>query len=252
LYKEFFPPIRGRFGLLPPENTTREILNAIRYISKTGCAWRELPHDFPPWPTCFRYFSLWKRQGLFEKHREALALRTRAYEGRPNPEAPTACIIDSQSVKTTEMGGPRGNDPGKKIVGRKRHILADILGLVLFVIVTSASVPDREAGEILLRKAKAKFPTLALVHVDSAYNDTFEDAAKELGIKVEKRKKPEGKGFQVIKWRWVVERTHGWVGRYRRLSKDYERTVESSQAWHDIAMARLMTRRLTGQTFSFR
>lgn len=190
--------------------------------------------------------------GLFEKHREALSLRTRQHEGRPNPEAPTACIIDSQSVKTTEMGGPRGKDVGKKVIGRKRHILTDVLGLVLFILITSAEVQDRDAGEILLRKAKAKFPTLELVHVDSAYNDTFDKVVEELGMRMERKKKPKGEGFQVIKWRWVVERTHGWAGRYRRLSKDYERTIESSQAWHDIAMARRMTRRLTGQTVSFR
>lgn len=254
LYEKFFPPIRGLFGIFPPKTTTREVINAVRYIEKTGCPWRDLPHDLPHHSTVFRYFKLWTRQGLFELHRESLTIPAREHGGRPNPSEPTACVLDSQSVKTTEMGGEEvGKDVGKKISsGRKRHVLTDILGIVLCINVTSASVQDRDAGEMLLRKAKAKFPTLELVHVDSAYNGTFDGAVEELGMKMQRKESEKGNGFQVIKWRWVVERTHAWMNWSRRLSKDYEKTIESSEGWYNIAFARRMTRRLTGQTASFR
>jgi putative transposase len=254
IYRLFFPELIGIPGVAEPKTTTREVLNAIRYIVRTGCQWINLPHDFPPTKTVGSHFYRWRKQGLFQKHREHEAIAARVAEGRST--TPTACAIDSQSVKTTEMAKPeeRGFDAGKKVKGRKRHILVDVLGILLAVLITPADVQDRDGGAALMRMAAVMYPTIRLAWVDSAYNgDVIAKASKDTGIAIEMKTKPEGEpGFVPIKKRWVVERTFGWMNRYRRLSKDYERTIESSQAWIDIAIGQLLSRRLHGPIVRFR
>ena len=251
IYQKVFPELTGIPGVSEPKTTTRELLNAIRYQERTGCQWRNLPHDLPPSSTVKSHYYEWLYKGLFEKFRQYVVKEVRTQEGRPNP--PTACAIDSQSVKTTEMGGPKGNDNGKKTKGRKRHILVDVLGLVLAVLITGADVQDRDGGAAVLRQAKVEYPTIKMAAVDNAYNGIFEDVCRDLEVKIEKKSKPEGTpGFVPIRIRWVVERTFGWINWYRRLSKDSERTIESSQARFDIAIGMTLTARLCGKKIRFR
>lgn len=246
LYEQVFPALRGIPGRWEAKWTTREILNAIRYQERTGCQWRYLPHDLPPWSTVKTYFYMWRNQGLFAKFREQVVLRARVDAGRQ--PTPTACAIDSQTIQSTEAGGPRGLDAGKKKKGRKRHLLVDILGLLLAILITSADVQDRVAGARLLRKAAVMYPTIQVAFVDTAYKgDVFESAARDTGIRIEISAKDKSiSGFVPVKKRWVVERTHGWMNRSRRLSKDYETTIASSTAWYEIATGRLLARRLAG------
>jgi len=241
IYQEIFPEHVGIPGVSEVKHSVREILNAIRYIERTGCQWRNLPHDLPPWGLVANYFSRWKRQGRFQALRELVVRKERERQGRS--PMPTAGIIDSQSVKSTEASPTRdrGFDKGKLVKGRKRHLLVDVLGCVLAVLITSASVQDRDGGAMLLTMAHAMYPTLTKVWVDSAYQGPqIEEVIASTGIDVEVKAREEGtKGFVPIKMRWVVERTFGWLYRARRLSKDYERTLTSSQAWIDLAMARI-------------
>lgn len=234
------PKRKGR----PRVHPLRELLNAIFYIVRSGCVWRMLPHDFPPWKTVYHYFRIWRKDGTWEQINAALRGEVRVAAGR-DPE-PSAGILDSQSVKTTETPGPRGYDAGKKVNGRKRHILVDTLGLLLMVVVHVASLQDRDGAKLVLEKIRGRFPRLQLIWADGAYAGKLVDWVKRVcHLVLEIVKRPAGvKGFQVLPRRWVAERTLGWLGRYRRLSKDYEALPESSEAMIYIAMIHLMVRRL--------
>jgi putative transposase len=240
-------------GMIPPEvgggrhrdTDMRAVVNGILYLVRSGCAWRMLPKDYPPWTTVYHYYRLWRKNGTLIGIHDALRRQVREAAGR-NPE-PSAGVIDSQSVKTTEAGGEHGYDAGKKVNGRKRHILVDTMGLVLMVVVHVASVQDRDGARLLLAKAKGLFTRLQLIWADGGYAGKLIAWVQETcGWVLEIIKRSDTvKGFKLLPRRWVVERTFGWFGRYRRLSKDYERLPESSEAMIYWAMTRLMARRLT-------
>lgn len=231
--------------LQEPLHHPREMLDAIRYRTRTGCAWRLLPRDFPPWQTVMKCKYRWTEDGTIERIHDALVRRVRVAEGR-NPE-PTAGVIDSQSVKSSGNGGPGGFDGGKKVNGRKRHILVDVLGLVLAVFITPANVQDRDGAIPVLMAAHAMYGTLKHVWADCAYNgEGIAKVEESTGLKVELVKHEEGhRGFAVLPRRWVVERTNAWFGRFRILNKEYERTLASSRADVLMGMTMLMLRRLT-------
>lgn len=233
-------------NLQEPKHTAREMFDAMRYRTRTGCAWRSLPHDFPPWCTVARRYYTWRNNGVFDRAHDALRESVRQQEGRASE--PTAGIVDSQSVKSTDVGGPGGFDAGKKVKGRKRHLLVDVLGLILVVLVTPASVQDRDGAAPVLREAHRAYPTLKHVWADSAYRGEVIDRVQgDTGINVEVVKRTDAmSGFVVLPRRWVVERTNGWLCKFRLLNKEYERTVESSRADILLAMTSVMLRRLGG------
>ncbi|MFI2763610.1 IS5 family transposase [Streptomyces echinatus] len=247
---------RGRaldFGR-PPEHDLREIMNAILYVDRTGVQWHYLPHDFPHWNTVHGYFANWQQEGVFAQLNGLLRRLLRQKEGRD--AEPSACVIDAQSVKTSTSvpASSQGIDAGKKIVGRKRSIITDTLGLLLAVLVTAAGVQDSAAGQRLLDQTAAAHPTIRKVWVDGGYRKHFLEHAATLGIDLEiVQRTPGTRGFTPIPKRWTVERTYGWLMLHRRLTRDYETLPERSEAMIHLAMTDLMARRLTGEnTISWR
>ena len=240
--------------LLPPPATAgrrekhprREIVNAILYVVRTGCAWRLLPREFPPWQTVFWYFKRWRADGSLDRVHDALRDQLRNADGR-DPMA-SAAIVDAQSVKGADTVGraTRGYDGGKKVNGRKRHIVVDTLGLLLVVLVTAASVQDRDGGARVLDRLRFRMPSVAMIWADGGYAGRLVGYARQvLKVLVDIVRKREGqRTFEVLPRRWVVERTLSWISRCRRLAHDYERLPEHSEAMVKWAMVGLMARRL--------
>jgi putative transposase len=214
----------------PREHSYRELLNGIFYLTKTACQWRNLPESFAPWGTVYHYFRIWKRNGLWVAIHTRLREQARQVEGRKRQ--PSAAIIDSQSVKSTETSDERGYDAGKKVNGRKRHILVDTIGLLLMVMVLPADIQDRDGAKQLLAAFFSRKTRRRVKHIwaDGGYTGTLLEWTRRL---------------KVLPRRWVVERTFGWLGRYRRLNRDYERQAETGETMVYLAMIRLMLKRLS-------
>lgn len=256
-------------GGRPRKHALRDVLDGIFYIDRGGNAWRMLPYEYPPWKTVYHYFRLWRLDGTWRCLQDELRRLTRVAAGRL-PE-PSAAILDSQSVRTSQRGGPRGYDGAKKISGRKRHLLVDTLGLPLLIKVTPANVGDREGGTTLLALAAQALPTIKHLFVDRGYLGKWTKWVQEVvGWQVQVVQRPgagtwsrgiwwpegeplpdwyferlkERKRFRVIPRRWVVERSFAWYSFHRRLVRDYEYLPETTEAFMQVAMTRLMVRRL--------
>lgn len=232
---------RGR-----PPIDRRRIIDAILYIAKCGCPWRYLPGDFPRWKTVYHVFRQWTAHHHWAALNDALRTLVRQAHGRRS--RPTAAILDSQTVKSANHGGSVGYDAGKRIKGRKRHLLVDTLGLILGVEITPANTPERDGAQLLLGRILVWFAWLRRLWVDGGYSGAaFAESVKELRPKLEVevvKRSDSARGFQILPRRWMVERTFGWLMFYRRLVRDYETTESSAQAWIYIAMIRIQLRRL--------
>jgi transposase len=249
LIEPVIPP--AKHGGRHREVNIREVVNGIMYILSTGCPWRYIPKDLPSKDTIYWYFSRWIKDGTLERIHQALYDKCRETMGRDNN--PTCAAIDSQSVKSGEKGGaqidPQGYDAGKKIKGKKRHILVDMCGFLLHVIVHPADIQDRDGGVFLLETLKDKLPLLKKIFADLGYRGPkFEQGVKkvrpDIQIEIVKRSDSE-KGFKVVPHRWVVERTFAWLNRCRRLAKDWENLARHALAFIQLASIRLMVRRIS-------
>jgi transposase len=241
------PALGGR----RPVISRRLLIDTILYVLVSGCAWRMVPHDLAPWNTAYRWFADRTADGTWARIHDVLRDRVRAADGR-DPQ-PSAAVLDSQSAKSSEGGEQIGYDAGKRVRGRKRHLLVDVLGLMLIGIVHSASVQDRAGARRVLTGVRAQFPLLGLVWVDGGYVNAVDAKLVDWGREQEGieivavPRNADVKGFQVLPHRWVVERTFAWISRCRRLARDYERKVAHAEAMIQVAMIRLMAARLAGE-----
>lgn len=241
-------------GGRPRKTDMREVANALFYLTREGCTWRALPHDFPPWKTVYNYFQWWTWDGTWQKMLDALREQVRLKAGRE--PTPSVAALDSQSLKTAEGGQECGTDGGKKVHGRKRHILVDTMGLLTAVFVTAANVDDARAAQDVLEQVRSRdFPRLEWVMVDNKYHNHalyrwLRVHHRRYQLRVVSREAGE-KRFVPLPVRWVVERTFAWEGRYRRLGRDYEHLPESTESVVKIAAIHHMLRRLAPQAVSY-